>query len=201
VPTLRLRIVGIGDSTTAGTPGFLSPLESPPDGAGNPESQYAFWMRRSRPEWEVVNCGINGEESAEVRSRLARDVLRRRPDCVVILAGVNDVFRGRSVGSITGHLSAMYEESRVAGIHVVTASVLPYNSMSPRQAEAIRELNRWIERTSSDAGFPFCDTHKLAGDPRDPDRLRSSPDGLHPDVAGYRRMGEGLVSAIEAGQP
>jgi len=28
----RIRIVALGDSTTAGTPGFLSPLEAPPGG-------------------------------------------------------------------------------------------------------------------------------------------------------------------------
>ena len=31
-------IVALGDSTTAGTPGFKSPLEAPPDGAGNVQS-------------------------------------------------------------------------------------------------------------------------------------------------------------------
>ncbi len=42
-----LTIVGLGDSTTAGTPGFRSPLESPPDGAGDETSQYAYWMRKA----------------------------------------------------------------------------------------------------------------------------------------------------------
>ena len=56
----RLRIVGLGDSTTAGTPAFLSPLESPPNGRGNPESQYAYWMNQLHPEWTVLNRGING---------------------------------------------------------------------------------------------------------------------------------------------
>ena len=37
----RATIVALGDSTTAGTPGFLSPLESPPDGRGDVESQFA----------------------------------------------------------------------------------------------------------------------------------------------------------------
>jgi lysophospholipase L1-like esterase len=29
-----------------------------------------------------------------------------------------------------------------------------------------------------------------------PDRLRGSPDGLHPDTDGYRRMAEALAPAI-----
>ena len=43
-PSSRVRIVALGDSTTAGTPGWLSPLESPPAGAGDETSQYAYWL-------------------------------------------------------------------------------------------------------------------------------------------------------------
>ena len=34
----RVRIVAMGDSTTAGTPGFLSPAEAPPAGQGDHET-------------------------------------------------------------------------------------------------------------------------------------------------------------------
>src|SRR6266545_5112304 len=84
-------IVALGDSTTAGTPGFMSPIESPPDGAGNVESQYAHWLMQAHADWRVLNRGVNGERSDQIRARFERDVLRARPDAVVIVAGVNDV--------------------------------------------------------------------------------------------------------------
>ena len=84
---LKLRIVGLGDSTTAGTPGFLSPLEAPPNGRGNPESQYAYWMMRMHPEWTVLNRGVNGQRSDEILARFERDVLSESPNYVVILGG------------------------------------------------------------------------------------------------------------------
>jgi hypothetical protein len=55
----RIRIVAIGDSTTAGTPGFLSPLEAPPDGRGDHTSQYAWWLMQAHPEWQVLNRGAS----------------------------------------------------------------------------------------------------------------------------------------------
>jgi lysophospholipase L1-like esterase len=172
-------------------------LEAPPDGAGNPESQYAFWMLKLRPDCVVFNCGVNGEESGDILRRLPRDVLRRRPDFAVILAGVNDVYRGRTVPSVQSNLSAMYSRTRAEGIRVVAASILPYNSMSPQHADAMDTLNRWVERVAKESGLTFCDTHALVSDARNPNRLAGSPDGLHPDVSSYRRMGEGLVRAIE----
>src|SRR2546427_12095447 len=101
-----LTIVGLGDSTTAGTPGFRSPLEAPPRGAGNPESQYAHWMVRSHPEWTGLNRGINGETAEEIRNRLPRAVLQARPAYAIVLAGVNDIFGGGRPETAGRHLAA-----------------------------------------------------------------------------------------------
>jgi lysophospholipase L1-like esterase len=63
-----MTIVALGDSTTAGTPGFKSPIEAPPDGAGDIESQYAYWLTRAHPDWRVLNHGVNGERSVRYAS-------------------------------------------------------------------------------------------------------------------------------------
>src|SRR2546428_6408347 len=122
-----VTIVGLGDSTTAGTPGFRSPLEAPPRGDGNPESQYAHWMMRSHPEWTVLNRGINGETSEEIRNRLPRDVLQVRPAYAIILAGVNDIFGDQRPETGERHLAAMYADVLDAGIVPVAGTFLPYN--------------------------------------------------------------------------
>lgn len=203
-----LRIVGLGDSTTAGTPGFLSPLEAPPSGRGNPESQYANWMTRARPEWTVLNRGVNGERSDEILSRFTRDVVRERADYVIVLAGVNDIYQRRRPFDVQANLDTMYRLALDARIVPVAATVLPYDlhrrtlgdrfrRRPPATARAIQETNAWIASTAKTLGLPFCDTNGVAGNPLAPDRLRGTPDGLHPDVAGYRRMGEALVRTIE----
>jgi lysophospholipase L1-like esterase len=205
---MALRIVGLGDSTTAGTPGFLSPLEAPPNGRGNAESQYAHWMMRARPDWTVLNRGINGQRSDEILARFPRDVIRERPDYVIILAGVNDIYQGRRPFDVQANLDAMYRLALDARIVPVAATVLPYDlhrrtlgdrvrRRPPSTARILRETNGWIAATARTLGLPFCDTSAAAGDPSDSDRLCGTPDGLHPDVAGYRRMGEALVRTIE----
>ena len=49
-------------------------------------------------------------------------------------------------------------------------------------------------------GTLFSDTCAAVSDPHDPSKLRSSPDGLHPDPSGYRKMGEALARVIEESQ-
>src|SRR2546422_50118 len=112
----RLTIVGLGDSTTAGTPAFLSPLEAPPNGNGNPESQYAHWMARAHAEWTVLNRGINGQTAGEIRARFERDVLLAKPAYVIILAGVNAIFAGGSAEVGERELAAMYADARRAAL-------------------------------------------------------------------------------------
>ena len=195
-----LVIVGLGDSTTAGTPGFRSPLEAPPDGAGDRTSQYAYWMTATHPEWTVLNRGINGQTAGEIRARFERDVLRSHPGYVIILAGVNDIFGGASAETVERVLSVMYADALDAGIVPVAASVLPYDRATERATAAILTLNNWIESLAKVLHIPFCDTHAATADPRTLNRLRGTPDGLHPDVDTYRRMGEALTQTIERHQ-
>ena len=43
----------------------------------------------------------------------------------------------------------------------------------------------------------FVDTRAAVAAKGEPDRLASSPDGLHPDAAGYRRMADAIGPAIQ----
>jgi len=192
----RLVIVGLGDSTTAGTPGFLSPLEAPPNGSGNPESQYGYWVAVSRPGWKVVNRGVNGQRTDQMLARFGRDVILAKPDVVVVLGGVNDIYQGRGYGGVRDNLQMMYERAEASGIVVVGATILPYNSAGEGEIEAIHSVNSWIEESSRNSAMLFCDTNRAVRDASDPDMLGSTPDGLHPDVDGYRRMGEALVRTL-----
>lgn len=192
------RIVALGDSTTAGTPGFLSPIEAPPSGAGDVTSQYAWWIARVHPEWEVLNRGVNGERADQIRARFERDAVDLRPDAIVIVAGVNDIYQGRSPAHVVEHLDAMYARAAVAAIPVVAGSILPFNTATPDQNARMREVNAWIaRRAATGPRVTFVDTRQATADPADPDRLADSPDQLHPSVAGYRRMAEAITPALE----
>ena len=194
-----MTIVALGDSTTAGTPGFQSPLEAPPDGAGVVESQYAYWMTRRRPDWRVLNRGIAGERSDQILKRFARDVLETHPQLVVILAGVNDISQGYPSEWVTGHLRQMYEQAMAARIQVVACSILPYQGLDELRRARLTGVNRWVEDYAAAHGLVFCDLFRVVADPAHPWQLAGSPDGLHPDAAGYRAMGEALANVIERG--
>ena len=98
------------------------------------------------PEWVVLNRGINGQRSDEIHARFERDVIQNAPAATVIIAGVNDIYQGRSVEHVTGELQAMYARAAEAGIPVVAGSIIPFNTATPEQNQRMRQANEWIRR-------------------------------------------------------
>jgi lysophospholipase L1-like esterase len=194
-----ITIVALGDSTTAGTPAFKSPIEAPPNGSGNVESQYAHWLMQAHADWQVLNRGVNGERTDEIRARFVRDAAQAKPAVVVIIAGVNDVYQGRSAESAERELEAMYDLARAAKIAVVAGSIIPFNVATADQNGRMHAINDWIRRyAESHAGnVVFCDTRAAVAAPGRSDRLVSSPDDLHPSPAGYKQMALALEPAIK----
>ncbi len=195
----KIRIVAMGDSTTAGTPGWKSRIEAPPAGSGDETSQYAYWLMRAEPAWEVINQGVNGERSDQILARFERDVIAEKPAAVVIIAGVNDVYQGRPVEHVVEGLRTMYDRGRRMNIPVVAGTIVPYNTATPEQNARMHEINAWIRDTAGkDPAIAFVDTRAAAAAPGNIDRLFESPDELHPSAAGYRRMADAILPVLRS---
>ena len=196
--TPRVRIVAMGDSTTAGTPAFQSPREAPPKGSGDETSQYAYWLMKAHPDWDVINQGVNAQRSDVIAGRFDEDVLAKKPAIVVIIAGVNDVYQGRPAQHVKEQLAGMYRRAQKAGIKVIAGTIIPYNSATADQNARMHEINDWIRAQAQvDPRILFVDTRAAVAAPGQPDQLISSPDGLHPDAAGYKRMADVIEPAIQ----
>lgn len=191
------RIVGLGASMTAGTPGFFSPRERPPAGEGNEQSQYAYWMRRLRPGWEVLNRGMRGQRTDQILLRFEYDAVETCPDVLILLAGTNDLYQGRSARCALTRLEQMVLRTLEAGRGAVLSSLPPLNIASEDVKKIILDFNVSVRDLAGKTGAVFFDAYALMEDPSRPGFIRESPDGVHPDVAGYRRLGEALVPAVE----
>ncbi|WP_308910198.1 SGNH/GDSL hydrolase family protein [Pseudokordiimonas caeni] len=82
----------------------------------------------------VENAGIGGDTTPNMLARLQKDVIERKPQTVVIFAGINDLNtaamhddgeRAGIVAMAQANLSAMIAACRDAGIEVIVPSVTP----------------------------------------------------------------------------
>ena len=152
---------------------------------------------RAHPEWEVVNQGINAQRSDQITARFEADVLSQKPAVVVIIAGVNDVYQGRPARQVIDQLAAMYQRAHAAGIRVVAGTIIPYNTATADQNARMKEINDWIRSQGrADPGVVVVDTRAAVAAPDNPDKLATSPDQLHPDAAGYRKMADAIEKAL-----
>ncbi len=107
----------------------------------------------------MLNRGVNGERSDQILARFARDVIELTPAAVVIIAGVNDVYQGRTADHVTSELRTMYDRAAHAGIRVVAGTIVPYNTATADQNERMHRINAWIrQQVLADPAVAFVDT-------------------------------------------
>jgi len=105
-----LKILGFGDSLTAGTPGYM------PSYGGDVCSQYGFWLLESARNDGVTtvqfhNQGIPGELARMMPQRLNRLLKVNSYDIVIIMAGINDLGWGIEPSEIYDSLFRLWEVS------------------------------------------------------------------------------------------
>lgn len=193
-------VVGLGDSITAGNPGWdPDPARRPFEDPGDDEtSQYLYWAAAANPGMRFSNHGVGGERTDEIRARL--DSAVAGADVIVVQGGINDVVQGRVVELAAADLEVMVRRAKELASVVLLPNVLPWNNGWPDAEPRIRELNELIAAVAGQEDVPLLPFHETLEDPERPGRMKEewTPDGNHPSVEGHRRLGE-LAFALPRG--
>ncbi len=193
-------VVGLGDSITAGNPGWdPDPERRPFEDPGDDEtSQYLYWAALANSGMRFRNHGVGGERTDEIRARLETAVVGA--DVIVVQGGINDIVRGRSVDLAAEDLGAMVRRAKELAEVVLLPNVLPWNNGGPDAEPKIRELNGLIAALAEAEEVALLPFHETLDDPALPGRMKAewTPDGNHPSVEGHRRLGE-LAFALPTG--
>ena len=190
----EVRVVFMGDSITEGW-GMKATATSPARGVFFPGKPY-------------INRGISGQTTPQMLLRFRQDVIGLKPKVVVILAGTNDI--AENTGKMTlaeteGNMESMSELARANAIRPVLCSVLPssdfwwHKGLEP--APKIRELNAWIKEYAAKNGIVYVDYYSAMVNGEGSLKKEFSPDGVHPNAAGYEIMAPlaeaGILEALK----
>jgi lysophospholipase L1-like esterase len=145
----------------------------------------------------VLNMGIGGTNVATSGlSRFEQDVLGQSGlGWVIVFYGVNDIGANATAATIIDAYKKMIGDAHAKKLKIYGATITPFggsNYYTPAH-EAVRgEVNKWI-RTKGNFD-KFIDFDKAVRDPNDTTKLQAvySNDWLHPNAAGYRKLGESL---------
>lgn len=180
-PAGENRVVFLGDSITEGW-GQKRTATSPDRGEFFPGKPY-------------INRGISGQTTPQMLVRFRQDVIDLKPKVVVLLAGTNDIAENTGKSTlleIGGNIASMTDLARANGIHVVLCSVLPASEFhwhpGLEPARKIRALNAWIKEYAAKNGYVYVDYYSSMADSAGGLKTELSPDGVHPNKAGYEIM-------------
>ncbi len=156
------------------------------------------------------NCVLSGGLGPTGVSRFERDILNQ-PGVrwAVVFEGVNDiggVKTADAANSTANNLISAYKQmitkAHAKNIRIYGSTILPFegNSYHNQYSELCRNtVNQWIRTSGNYDGF--IDFDKVMRNPQDTTRLVSTyqNDGLHPDAAGYKTMGESIDLGLFTG--
>jgi len=152
-------------------------------------------LDRSFPAAGYINRGISSQTTAQMLLRFRQDVVALKPQVVVILAGTNDIAENTgpaTVEEIEDNLTSMAELAKINGIRVVMSSILPVGQYPWRTAirpiEEISILNSWLAGYAIAHKLIYIDYFSEMQDGRYWMKSELSPDGVHPNAAGYAVM-------------
>ena len=139
----------------------------------------------------VVNAGLSGETSAGGLRRIDW-VLKRKADVFVLELGGNDGLRGippestaKNLQAILDRVRAKYPDAKL----VVAGMRMPPNAGA--YAKAFDAVYPELAKKNDAALVPFL----LDGIVDKPDLMQD--DGIHPNVAGHRKMADNVLPVIE----
>jgi len=147
------------------------------------------------PGKPYIGRGIGGQTTPQMLLRFRQDVIALKPKVVVVLAGTNDIAGNTgpsTIEMIEDNLASMAELAQANGVRVVLSSVLPVYDYPWKPglepAPKIIALNQWMKGYAREHGAVYLDYHSAMADARGGMRAELSPDGVHPNEAGYRVM-------------
>jgi lysophospholipase L1-like esterase len=156
------------------------------------------------------NCVLFGGLGPTGASRFDRDILNQQGvRWAIVFEGVNDIGKLSSATDATtkaANLITAYQQmiakahTKKLKIYGATIMALGNNYYSQYSEQCRGIVNQWIRTTGN---FDACiDFDKVTRDPRDTTKLKIASfqnDGLHPDTAGHRLMGQSVDHSLFAG--
>ena len=148
-------------------------------------------LAKERPGWQVVNASISGETTAGGSSRIVAEVLRHRPDVVVIALGANDGLRGLPLRDTRRNLARMIGASRHVGARVLLIGMRMPPNLGAGYTRGFERNYRDLSKLFDTALLPFL------LEPIALDRNAFQDDNLHPTAAVQPELLDHVWPALE----
>lgn len=155
-------------------------------------------------EFQILNRGVGGDRTGDLLARIKNDVVAEKPDLVVLLVGINDVWRRFDAGLITteeqfrDNYKKLVEAIQKAGAKLVLIEPFLLDVVSKRNFRPYLDAFNKIIREIANGQIPLIPMDEIfRGLSQDiaPDQFAA--DGIHPTHRGCRYIADLAVKEIK----
>lgn len=207
----------LGNSLTAGYPGYDPAPDGLSFGYGNKHSQYQYWLKKfclnhleknlGALDDEIINSllfinkGVPGELTRDFLGRVNPDLLtiKPRPNYSIIIGGTNDLGWGIPIEQILKNIEELHTISRDFNIVSIGGTIPPVRMEQSYQSynQKKMELNERLKTYFNQNNIPFADLYRgMIDDSGNLTKQFAYIDGLHFSVEGYKQMAKILFNDV-----
>lgn len=153
-------------------------------------------LNRLYPEsrFEVLNAAVAGNTAADLRKRLAADVLAQAPQLVIVCIGTNDAHGNRKLADFRADLDAMAGDLKKAGIRLLLVRPSPFGNAE--KEKRLQDYLAVIDSVAAANGAPAADAHGLFLAWLKAGREPLGSDGIHHGKDGFEGMAQAILNAL-----
>lgn len=168
--------------------------------AGNTKSNYPYWLSRelNNSELTILNKGIPGNTVQDLQRRLKRDVLKEKPNLVIIMIGSNNLLQGESIGAIISQIILLHQEIQDQKIKTLGVTIPPVCLPEVNNSWTIEEFNLILIEKFEANNIMYADPFKHYQNEKG--NLKSEfnvGDGIHLSVKAYEMLGKIIGKKIK----
>ena len=169
------------------------------------EDQIAFHLEKHLG-YKVINLGVSGQTSDEVRKRWHSYVLsfknknlNKNLYFVIIIVGINDINRNIPAKQIISNLDWMINSCTSNNIYPIVFNLAPFDKINRKQTLALKEVNKWLfYKKSITTKLYLVDFYNYVNDSDNNCKPKEGilVDGLHPNKETYKNLAEKIYQKI-----
>jgi len=146
-------------------------------------------------QFPTINLGKSGDTSETMLQRFDQDVLPFQPQFLIILGGSNSLRGGVPASQVIAELSEMRDKCNASGIRPIFLTLPPINPANIERAFNEDTVKNWKDQFDQVNRFIRNQPYYIDLQPALTDADGQLPeyyglDGLHPDLAGKKLMGQ-----------
>ena len=155
---------------------------------------------------KLIPAGIGGHKSNDMRARLAKDVLDKKPDWMTLSCGVNDVWHGTNgipLDAYKTNIMDIVNRAQAAGIRVIilTATMIS-EDVKAANNQKLADYNAFLRTLAAEKKCLLADLNADMQKAVEEGRAKGktgnllTADGVHMNLAGNQMMAVGVLRAF-----